>query len=71
MVNWEGEGQNNGYKGVQENFWVNIYFHYLDCGEDFRDAYMVRICQILDFKYLQFITCQLNFSKAINIFSSQ
>lgn len=45
-----------GYKGAQETFGCGSHVHYFDCSDNFMGVW---ICQIIHFKHIWFIKCQL------------
>lgn len=64
VVAWvAGAGRKKKYKTGGRNFWVDRYFHDLDCVGGFTVAYIGENFQIIHFKYVQFIAYKLFLNK--------
>lgn len=63
---WDEEGWNGGItKRQKETYGGNGYIHYFNCGDGLMGVYICLTHQIVSFKYVQFIVCNLNLNKAI------
>lgn len=61
---WEGREAGNGREGEtaekgKETLRDDRHLNYLDCGNSFMGAYICQSSSDLNFKYMQFIICQL------------
>lgn len=46
-------------EAARGNFWGNGYVHYLDYGDSFTNYTNVKTYQIVLFRYLQYVVCQM------------